>query len=208
MLEKEIILIGGGGHCKSCIDVIETGNEFKVAGIVEQPGINDTVSVLGYPIIGLDNDLENLKLQYDYALITIGQMGSSNPRQKIFKYLKKLGYTLPVIISPLAHVSKHARTGEGSIIMHQSIVNAGAVVGKNCILNTGCLIEHDVKIGDHTHISTAAVINGQAVVGSGGFVGSNAVIVNGVKIPDNYFFKAGSLVINDKNGKEIVGNSL
>ena len=201
MPEKEIILLGGGGHCRSCIDVIESSQTFKIAGIVEQPGSNKTSLTLGYPVIGYDNDLAILKKRYDYALITVGQIGSSNTRQEIYNRLKKLGFTLPVIISPLAHVSKHAVLGEGTIVMHQAMVNAGAQIRKNCILNTRCLIEHDVKIGDHTHISTAAILNGEVVIGPGSFVGSNATIVQDVKLPANYFFKAGSLILSEKNGK-------
>ena len=37
-MKKNIILIGGGGHCKSCIDVIEAEDKFEIAGIVD----NDT----------------------------------------------------------------------------------------------------------------------------------------------------------------------
>ena len=189
MPEKEIILIGGGGHCRSCIDVIESHDVFNIAGIVEQPGKEKSKSVLGYPIIGDDSEFIILKKQYNYALITIGQVGSSIIRQKIFNHLKKLGFILPVIISPLAHVSKHATIDEGTIAMHQVIVNPGANIGRNCILNTRCLIEHDVKIGDHTHISTAAVLNGDTVIGPGSFVGSNATSVHGVNLPEKYFFK-------------------
>lgn len=203
MSEKEIILIGGGGHCRSCIDVIESSDIFKIAGIVEQPGKDKSKLILGYPVIGDDSKLAALKKQYDYALITIGQIGSSRFRQKIFNHLKKLGFVLPVIISRLAHVSKHAAIDEGTIIMHQAVVNAGARVGRNCILNTRCLIEHDTKIGDHTHISTAAVLNGNTVIGPGCFVGSNATIVQGAKLPGQYFFKAGRLIVSKKNGQAI-----
>ena len=34
---KEIILIGGGGHCKSVIDVIELEGQFLIGGIVDRP---------------------------------------------------------------------------------------------------------------------------------------------------------------------------
>ena len=159
MYRREIVLIGGGGHCRSCIDVIESAREFKIAGIVEQPGKNK--SILGYPVLGCDGDLEKLKTRYEYALITIGQMGSSMLRQKIFHQLKKLGFALPAVVSSLAHVSIHASLGEGTIVMHQALVNAGARIGRNCILNTKCLVEHDAIIGDHTHISTGAVLNGE-----------------------------------------------
>jgi len=203
MLNREIILIGGGGHCRSCIDVIETNNVFKIAGIVERAGENKIKSILGYPVLGCDNDLENLKNIYDYAIVTLGQMGSSHTRKKIFHRLKKSGFILPVIISPLAHVSKHATLDEGTIVMHQVIVNASARIGSNCILNTKCLIEHDANVGDHTHISTAAVLNGGAVIGSGSFVGSNSTIVQGTGLPDNYFFKANRLITSVKNGRPI-----
>ena len=205
MPEKKIILIGGGGHCRSCIDVIETTKIFKIAGIVEQPGKNANTPLLCYPILGSDDDLETLRKTVDYALITVGQMKSSQVRQKIFNGLKKLGFILPMIISPLAHVSNHASIGEGTIVMHQAIVNAGASIGVNCILNTQCLVEHDARIGDHTHISTGAVINGDAVIGSGSFVGSNATIVQGATLPGQYFFKAASLIISEKNGQPIQG---
>ena len=34
---KELILIGGGGgHCRSCIDVIEQEQKFKIAGIIDK----------------------------------------------------------------------------------------------------------------------------------------------------------------------------
>ena len=32
----DILLIGAGGHSKSCIDVIETGNIFNICGFVDQ----------------------------------------------------------------------------------------------------------------------------------------------------------------------------
>ncbi|MBU0969607.1 MAG: NeuD/PglB/VioB family sugar acetyltransferase [Proteobacteria bacterium] len=201
MGKRDIILIGGGGHCRSCIDVIDSGQEFKVVGIVEQSGSNKAKSILGYPVLGYDNDLEALKNIYDCALITVGQMGSSRTRQEIFNLVKKLGFVLPVIVSSLAHVSQHASIGEGSIVMHRAIVNAGARIGHNCILNTQCLVEHDVTIGDHTHVSTAAVVNGGAVIGSGSFVGSNTTIVQGIRLPDNHFYKAGSLICSEKDGR-------
>ena len=33
---KKIIVLGGGGHCKSCIDVIENENKYKIIGIVDK----------------------------------------------------------------------------------------------------------------------------------------------------------------------------
>ncbi|MCK5541281.1 MAG: NeuD/PglB/VioB family sugar acetyltransferase [Desulfobacterales bacterium] len=201
MFENEIILLGAGGHCHSCIDVIEKEGVFNIAGIVEQKGKNQQNSGLGYPIIGYDNELSALKKRFDYAFITVGQMGSSTLRKKLYKALVELKFSIPIIISPFAHVSKHTKINDGTIVMHHACVNAGAVIGNNCILNTKSLIEHDSKVGDHTHISTGAILNGNSTIGSNCFVGSNATIVNGAKLPDNFFFKAGIVIKSEEDGK-------
>ena len=123
--KKKLILIGAGGHCNSCIDVIESMGQYKIAGLVEKDKtLND--ENLGYPIIGTDSDLDELRKEYSLALITVGQIKSSEIRVKLFHLLKKLNFTLPIIISPNAYVSKYAQVGEGSIILHNSTINANA----------------------------------------------------------------------------------
>lgn len=188
---KEIILVGGGGHCKSVIDVIEQEAKYKIAGIIDRKELIGS-EVLGYKIIGCDDDLIILKEKFQYALVTIGHLKSNAPRVKLFKLLKEIGFELPMIVSPLAYVSKHASVDEGSIIMHHALVNSDAKVGKNCIINSKALIEHDALIEDNCHISTAAIINGGTIVKANSFYGSNAtskeyVVASG-------FIKAGSVV--------------
>ncbi len=184
MNKKEIILIGGGGHCKSCIDVIESTNEYSIAGIIDDKS-KIGKKVLGYPIIGCDDDLISLNRKYKFALITVGQIKSNKARVNIFKKLKEANYTLPIIIANTAIVSKHATIKEGTIIMHQTIVNANANIGHNCIINSKALIEHDVKIGDHCHVATHATINGNVVVNNNCFIGSCSCISNGISINNN-----------------------
>lgn len=106
--------------------------------------------------------------------------------------MKNIGYTLPVIISPLSYVSKYSKIEEGTVIMHQALVNANVNIGKNCIINTKALIEHDSVIEDNCHISTASVINGGVVVKEGTFFGSNTTSKEGIEISG--FIKAGGLV--------------
>jgi sugar O-acyltransferase (sialic acid O-acetyltransferase NeuD family) len=148
---------------------------------------------LGYPWLGHDDDLAKLKLNYDYALIAIGQIKTPAIRIRLFDYIKSLGFKLPVIISPRAYVSKHAKLGSGTIVMHDALINAGSIVGENCIINTKSLIEHDAVIENNCHISTGAIINGGVIVKQGSFVGSNAVTKESVETNDKDFIKAGSL---------------
>jgi sugar O-acyltransferase (sialic acid O-acetyltransferase NeuD family) len=187
---KEILLIGGGGHCKSVIDVIELENKFSIAGIVDKKELIGEF-VLGYNIIACDDDLQELFQKYKYAVITVGQIKSNALRVKLFDTLKKIGYTLPIIKSPLSYVSKHAIVKEGTVIMHQALINSGCTIGKNCIINTKALIEHDSVVEDNCHISTASVVNGGVLVKKNSFIGSNATSKEYVEIDG--FIKAGSL---------------
>ena len=197
-MKPKLILLGGGGHCISCIDVIEQGNKFEIAGIVDEY-VNGEM-LLGYPVLGGDADLEVLRSSYDYALVTIGQIKSPSTRIRLFEYARSLGYTLPTVISPRAYVSRHASMGEGTIVMHDALVNSCVTIGRNCIINTKSLVEHDAVIEDNCHISTGAIINGGTMVRQGTFVGSNAVTREAVETNENDFIKAGSLFMGYKNG--------
>ena len=54
---KKLILIGAGGHAKSCIDVIESTQKFKILGFIDNKKIKD----LKYDVLGNDKYLKYLK---------------------------------------------------------------------------------------------------------------------------------------------------
>lgn len=190
---KNLILIGAGGHAKSCIDVIEAQGEYNIVGLIDfKEKVGE--SLLGYPIIDCDENLPKHIIETNYFLITLGQIKSAQRRKEIYEYAKSFGAKFATVISPRAYVSKHAKIGEGTIIMHDALLNAGVEVGENCIINTKALLEHDVKVSNHCHISTSAILNGDVKVKDESFVGSNSTIVQGVEVLEKSFIKAGSLV--------------
>jgi sugar O-acyltransferase (sialic acid O-acetyltransferase NeuD family) len=191
---QPIILIGGGGHCVSCIDVLRLEAMFEIVGILDTPDKKGS-SLLGIQVIGEDDDIPRMAGKYKNFLITIGQIKHPEKRIRIFESVKKHGGNLPVIISPKAYVSPSATVHEGTIIMHNSLVNSGAVIGKGCIINTGTLIEHEASIGDFCHISTQAVVNGQVHIGKNSFIGSNSVIANNISLPEQIIVAAGACIL-------------
>lgn len=193
--KEDIILIGGGGHCISCIDVIEQEDKFNIVGVVD---LNEIKNVQGYKFLGSYSNLKELIKYYKYAFITFGHIKNIAERNDTFTLLQELGFIIPSIISPKAYVSKNSKIGDGSIVMHGSIINSNASIGKNCIVNTNALVEHDSHVGNNCHISTGSIINGSCKIGEGSFIGSNATIVNGSVITNNSFIKAGSIYYTKK----------
>lgn len=202
MTKDRLILVGAGGHSRSCIDVIEAQGVYKIAGLI---GFSEQVgtSQLGYEIIGTDSSLVELANKNAYALVTVGQILSSEDRVRLYQLCCKSGFRMPVVNSPFALVSKHAEIGHGTIILHGAIVNAGARIGENCIINTSALVEHDATINDHCHISTGAIINGDSNIGKGTFIGSHATVLQGVSIGEDCVVGAGLCVRKDLNDRTI-----
>ncbi|MFO8090861.1 MAG: hypothetical protein R6U13_13555 [Desulfatiglandaceae bacterium] len=78
-MKQSILLVGGGGHCKSCIDVIEQEGKYQIAGIVDLPE-KQGQSVMGYAVLGTDGDLPELVRTYPNVLITLGQIKTPERR--------------------------------------------------------------------------------------------------------------------------------
>lgn len=188
---KPLILIGGGGHCKSVIDVAECAG-YTILGILDRPE-EIGKQVLNYKVIGSDADMVQYANQAEF-IVTVGQIKSPELRIRLHQMLLKAGGELATIISPSAHVSNYATINEGTVVMHQAVVNANARIGKGCIINTMSNIEHDAVIGNYCHISTGAMINGECMVGERCFIGSQSVLANGITVGDDIVVGAGSVV--------------
>lgn len=191
-----ILIIGAGGHARACVDVIEKHAGYSIGGLV---GLPDEVGkrILGYKVIGTNDDIPSLVSEYRNAMVCVGHIKTVKVRRRLFQELRSCGFQLPAIVSPLAYVSPHAEIGEGTIVMHHAIVNTAASVGRCCIVNSMSLVEHDAKVGDFCHVSTRAVLNGAVRIGSGTFVGSGAVVREGVSLGEDCFIAMGRVVARD-----------
>ncbi len=205
---KKIVLIGGGGHCKSVIDVIRSTKEYEIVGVLDKEECIGE-EVLGYKIIGTDSDIPKYAKLYRNFAVTVGQIKSSLVREKIFKKVKEAGGDLPVIIAQTAYVSNFADLLDGNIVHHNSFVNAGVKIGRLGIINSGSIVEHDTDIGDFCHISTNSTVNGDCKIGSRTFIGSGSTVNHGVSIGDNVVVSSATLVRkNIKDNSLVVGNPM
>lgn len=197
---KPLILLGGGGHCKSVIEAAESAG-YQILGVLDMPEDVGT-EVLSTKVIGTDDDIPAYVDKAEFV-ITVGFIMNPAIRIKLYHLVKEAGGKLATIIASTAYVSKYATIGEGTVVMHHAFVNAGAKVGNNVILNTFSNIEHDAVIGDQCHISTGTMVNGDCKIGNNCFIGSQSVLANGITIGDDIIVGAGSLVRKSINVKGI-----
>lgn len=188
-----ILLIGAGGHCKSCIELIESESKFKITGIVDKEGSKIT-SVLTYRVLGNDKDFPILSRNSPNAFLAVGQIKSPTLRIRLYNEFRDQGAFFPVVSSPNAVISVHSSIGEGTAVFHNAVVNASAQVGKNCILNNNCLIEHDVNVGSYCHVSTGAIVNGGVTIEDSCFIGSGSILHEGIIIGKGSVISAGQVI--------------
>ncbi|GFP77105.1 acetyltransferase [Clostridium fungisolvens] len=196
---EDLLLIGGGGHCKGVLDTITSSDNFNVVGIID---IKEKVGsyVDEIKVIGTDDDLEKIfENGIKNAFITIGNVNVSSVRRNIFMKLKKIGFKFPQIIDSSAVISTNCIIGEGTYVGKRVVVNSHAIIGVNCIINSGSIIEHDCIIGDFTHIAPGAVLSGGVNVGNNSLLGTNSTVIQGINIGENTLIGAGSVVIKNIN---------
>jgi len=194
---KKLVLIGGGGHCKSVLDSV-----FRM-GVYQDIVITDLeipvrTSIMGCSVVGDDSLLPKLFANgYKKAIITVGSIKTTKPRENIYNKIKRIGFKLETIIDPSAQVSEYAKIGNGTFVGKNACINSEAIIGDNAIINTNAVIEHDCKVGDFSHISVNAVLCGESRVGDYSFIGANSTVIQGVTVGSRSVIGAGTIVIDN-----------
>jgi len=155
--------------------------------------------------LGFDGDADFIGWKEDYKFI-LG-VGDNLIRNAIALKVLANKKNLLNVVHPDALISDHVEMGIGNFISKRVAVNPLTNIGDFCLLNTGCIIEHECKIGNAVHIAPGAVLAGNVEVGDFSFIGANSVIKQGVKIGSNVVIGAGAVILKDVGDhKKIVGN--
>ena len=196
-MSKKLLLIGGGGHCKSVLDSLQATKEYSQIGIIEKSRVKGD-AIWEVPIVGVDEDLAELFHQgYKYAFFSVGSTANPTMRTRFFEDLKHIGFQIPNVVDPSAVISRHAHLGEGVFVGKNAVINASARIGNGSIINTSAVIEYDCKVGDFAHISSGTVLNGGAQVGDYSHIGAGTIVKKKVVIGSYAMIGPGSIVQNN-----------
>lgn len=195
-MDYNIIVLGAGGHAKVIADIIiKTKN--KVIGFLDD-NIQIGTQIINYQdkeikVIGKISDSMQLLKENENLKFIIG-IGNNNIRRKLAE-----NYKLPYItlIHPSVNISIQTNIEAGSVIMANATINAGAKIGKQCIVNTGAVIEHDNVLEDYVHISPNVALGGTVKVGRCTHIGIGATVRNNINICENSIVGAGAVVVKN-----------
>jgi len=174
--DRSLIIYGGGGHGKSVVDLVRLTNNYTVIGIVDD-GLPAGSSVLDAPVFGGNAVLEELYARgVKFAVNAVGGIGNLAPRLKVFENLKRAGYSFPTVIHPTAWVENSAKIDAGGQLFAHAYIGSAVQVGFGCIINTGAIVSHDCVLEEMVNISPGAILAGSVHVGARSLVGMGVTI--------------------------------
>ena len=196
-MKKKIVLIGGGGHCKSVLDTLHR-NQMYDEIVITDNDIPAETEIMKCKVVGTDDILPDLLAAgFSDAFITVGSIRSTKLRRLLFEKAENYGFQMVNVIDSSAVISEFTTIGSGVFIGKNAVVNADTKISDAAIINTGAVIEHECVIGSFSHISVGTILCGNVQVGDDSFIGAGSVVIQGIKIGSNATIGAGSTVIAD-----------
>ncbi|MBE3142424.1 MAG: acetyltransferase [Planctomycetes bacterium] len=204
----DIFLVGGGGHARVLLDIISLVHPDWQVAVLDSDRARYGTQIMGAHILGGDDLMKEISAEIAGARfsVSLGSVGDCGPRRRLFDQALALGLSPEILIHPAAIVSRFARVREGTQLLPACVVNAGASIGRNVIVNSGAVVEHDCVVMDHAHIATGASLASAVTVGEGAHIGVGASVRQGVRIGDGALVGAGAAIVKDvPPGAVVVG---
>jgi sugar O-acyltransferase (sialic acid O-acetyltransferase NeuD family) len=174
--DNSIVIIGGGGHGKAVIELLRAIGTFHIVGILDD-GIEPKKEILGVPVLGSVSSLKELsKLGLKYAVNAVGGISRMQNRKDIFDMITDAGLSNPPLIHPRAFIEPSSTISDGVQIFPLAYVGSLAKIGFGCIINTGAIVSHDCVLEDYVNLSPHATLAGEVHVGELTLIGMGATI--------------------------------
>ena len=186
-----IALIGAGGHAKVVCSIARRLG-YEVLGYYDD-GRPVGSRLLGAPVLG---PLEDVARVAEGCLVHVS-LGQNSLRAEWFRRVQDLGLAVATLVDPHALLDETVTVGEGTVIMPGVVVNVDSRIGRNCILNTSCSLDHDGLLEDHVHLCPGSHLAGTVTVREGAMLGTGASVIPGCVIGARTVVGAGSVVLKN-----------
>jgi len=172
-MSEPIVILGNSGHARVIADMLESLPGYRIVGCLAPDCAAGGIP--GVPNLGTDDYLPEL-IQSGVRYVVIA-VGDNRLRLKLASFAEHCGASLPVIVSPWAHVSPRARIGVGTVVMPGAVVNTGGDLGRCVVINTGATVDHDCVIEDGVHVAPGCHLAGGVHLGAGVFLGVGCSVI-------------------------------
>jgi len=192
-MNSGLLVAGAGGHGRVVAEIaVLMGKWDRIAFLDDRyPALEEAA---GLPVVGTLDTGCSMNADYGSAVVAVGDAGL---RMTWLERYAEQGFSLPVLIHPMAWVSDASEIGEGTVVCAHATVVCGARLGRGVIVNTGATVDHDCALGEGVHVCPGVHLGGAVHAGARSWIGIGASVVQGVCIGEGAMIGAGSVVIRD-----------
>lgn len=196
--QKRTAIIGAG-ELGEQIARLGIKNGYNIVGFFDD--YTKEKKFLNLPVFGSINQIESNNDKFDNLIIAIGY-NHFDVRQSLFLELSKR-YAFATIIDNSAQIDPSANISAGCVIYPSVVIDKQVAIQENVLLNVGCNICHNSKVGSHSYIAPAVNIAGFVNIGEQAFLGIGCTITDHVTIASKSIIGAQSLVNKDIRGGKL-----
>lgn len=192
---RNILIYGSSGHAKMIIDIVHLNKNYNITGFIDSYKSAGEI-IYGYELLGDLNMLSSLIEKHNVFGIVIA-IGDNNSRKNAHKKILSINSKIKFIslVHPSAILSESVILGKGSVIMADVVINADAMIGEFCILNTKASFGHDSTMREYSSLASGVVVAGNVRIGRCSAICLGAAIIQQVSIGKHTVVGAGSLVL-------------
>lgn len=204
-ITQPVIILGNGGHAKVVIEGLRRISA-DIIGIVAPDARRGRRGPFGIDVIGDDDAVLGHNADTVALANGIGSLPGINLRWPAYLRHAGNGYAFVTIVHPEAYVAEDVTLAEGVQVMAGAIIQPGAHIGRQTIINTGAQVDHDCVVGDGVHIAPGATLSGDVRIGDGAHIGAGATVIQSIVIGANAVVAAGAVVIENVGEGERVAS--
>lgn len=184
---KDIYLIGAGGHAKVILALLEAQGR-KCLGIYDDNEQRQGTTLLGVPVIGAVREMPD---RCDISAVIA--IGDNAVRKRIAESFRNICWA--TLVHPHSWVHGSVKIEEGSVVFAGAVIQPDTHIGKHTIINTSASVDHDCRIGDFCHIAPGCHLAGGVTVGDNTFTGIGTEIIPNISMISGTTIGAGSVVV-------------
>ncbi|MFB3817501.1 MAG: acetyltransferase [Candidatus Methylomirabilales bacterium] len=206
-----VVILGTGGTSVDILDMLDDlrqsagGPRYECIGFLDDdPGRQD-LRIHGRPVLGP----LTLAARLEGCVFVNGIGAPTNFWNKpaIIQGTGVPADRFATLVHPSASISRTARLGPGSVVLHHAVVNNGATIGSHVVILPNAVISHDCRIGDYTCVAGGVCVSGRVVVGRNCYLGSNCTIIGDVEIGERSLVGMGSVVLHSVRPNSVVAGN-
>jgi len=209
-MKRSVVVIGGGGHGREVLDVIDAHNSagrpegLDVLGVVDDGPSELTHARLkqrGVPFLGsLRQWLSENTREVGYVI----GIGDGTARRSIDRAMTRAGLEAVSLVHPASTAGFGVSLAPGAVVFAGAVLATNIQIGRHTHVHRCATVGHDCSLGDFVTVNPSASISGDCVVEDHVMIGVGAAILQGLTVGRGATVGGSACVVRDVGAALVV----